>query len=516
MAINIPIISEFQDGGVQKAIREFQKLETAGEKAQFAIKKAAVPAGLALGGLAVAAGSAFKAFAEDQVGAEQLAQTLKNVTLDATDQTVASMEEFITKTSMAAAVADDELRPAMENLLRGTGEVTEAQRLMNLALDISAGTGKDLNTVTMALSKAYTGNVAGLKKLDPALGALIKNGATTDQVFTALGNTFSGQAATKANSASGQMERLSITFGELQESIGAAVAPLLEKLLPAFQSFAEWIMNNTDLVIGIGIAIGGIALAIWGANAAIAAWNAITKITAALNAVLGTSFSTLWVATGVGIILAIIAAVVLLNQKFHFLDDVINVLKKAFEVWWSVVSAVLGWIWDKITAVAGVFSSVFGTAIDLVKGYFDTWWNVVSAIGEKVIGVFTGIGDGIKDAFKAAFNFVADAWNNTVGKLSFKVPSWVPGLGGKGFDVPDIPKLADGGIVTGPTIALIGEAGPEAVVPLNRRNGFGASSITINVAGSVIEERRLIESIRRGLVDAQRSGYQLVYSNTDF
>lgn len=515
MAINIPIVSEFQDGGIQKAIREFQKLETAGQKAQFAIKKAAVPAGLALGGLAVAAGSAFKAFAEDSQAADLLAQSLRNST-GATDSQIASVEDFITKTSMAAAVADDELRPALDNLVRGTKDVTEAQNLLGLALDISAGTGKDLDSVTQALSKAYNGNFSALKKLDPSLAALIKNGASADQVFGKLGETFGGQAATKANSASGQMERLSITFGELQESIGAAVAPLLEKLLPAFQSFAEWIMNNTELVIGIGIVIGGLALAVWGANAAIAAWNAVGSITTGINKLLGTSFSQLWVATGVGIILAVIAAVVLLNEKFHFLDDVINVLKKAFEVWWSVVSAVLGWIWDKITAVANVLSSAFSIAFDLVKGYFDTWWNVVSTVGEKVIGVFTGIGDGIKNAFKAAFNFVADAWNNTVGKLSFKVPSWVPGLGGKGFDVPDIPKLADGGIVTGPTIALIGEAGPEAVVPLNRRNGFGASSITINVAGSVIEERRLIESIRRGLVDAQRSGYQLVYSNTDF
>src|SRR5207244_9564659 len=77
----------------------------------------------------------------------------------------------------------------------------------------------------------------------------------------------------------------------------------------------------------------------------------------------------------------------------------------------------------------------------------------------------------ISAPFKFAFNTIAGFWNNTVGKISFSVPSWVPGLGGKGFDFPKITPLASGGIVTRPTLAMIGEAGPEAVVPLSR--GFG-------------------------------------------
>ena len=75
-------------------------------------------------------------------------------------------------------------------------------------------------------------------------------------------------------------------------------------------------------------------------------------------------------------------------------------------------------------------------------------------------------------------------WNNTVGKLNFKLPSWIPGIGGLGFSMPQIPMLANGGIVTGPTLAMIGEAGPEAVVPLNRAGGMGAS-VTINVTGGI-------------------------------
>jgi hypothetical protein len=84
------------------------------------------------------------------------------------------------------------------------------------------------------------------------------------------------------------------------------------------------------------------------------------------------------------------------------------------------------------------------------------------------------------------FNGIASLWNNTFGKLSFKIPSFVPGIGGKGFDVPNIPMLAEGGIISQATLAVVGEAGPEAVIPLNRMGEFGmggGSNVTINVNG---------------------------------
>jgi hypothetical protein len=82
--------------------------------------------------------------------------------------------------------------------------------------------------------------------------------------------------------------------------------------------------------------------------------------------------------------------------------------------------------------------------------------------------------------------------------LSFKVPGWVPGLGGKGFDVPNIPMLAAGGIVTSPTLAMIGEAGPEAVVPLSRAGEFGmggGNNVTIHVNGG--DPQQVVNALRR-------------------
>jgi hypothetical protein len=98
---------------------------------------------------------------------------------------------------------------------------------------------------------------------------------------------------------------------------------------------------------------------------------------------------------------------------------------------------------------------------------------------------------------KTIFNGIASAWNNTVGRISFKAPSWVPGFGGKGFSVPNIPMLAQGGIVTGPTLAMIGEAGPEAVVPLSRAGEFGmggGNNVTIHVNGG--DPQAVVDALR--------------------
>ena len=458
MAISIPVISDFDSKGIDKAIREFKKLETTGEKAQFAIKKAALPAAAAIAGLGIVAVDAVKAFMEDDKAAQLLATSLRNTT-GATDAQVASVESFITKTSIAAAVADDELRPALDKLVRGTGDVTKAQDLLSLALDISAGTGKDIGAVSDALSKAFNGQLGPLRKLDPALASLIENGATTDEVFAALGKTFSGQASTAANTASGKMKSFSIQMGELKESIGAAVLPIVEKLLPALTAMGTWISENVPLVVTLGAVIGGIAAAVVLTNAAMAAWNALTVITTAVNAVLATSFSALWVATGAVIILGIIAALIALQVKFNIFGKAVDGIKWYFLTMWDTAKSVFGWIVDKVSSTVSTVGRIFGTIVDAITG-----------------------------PFKAAFNGVAKLWNSTIGKFSFTVPSWVPGIGGKGFDMPDIPMLAEGGIVNSAQLAMIGEKGPEAVIPLSKMGsmgfGGGGSNITVNVTSA--------------------------------
>lgn len=120
-------------------------------------------------------------------------------------------------------------------------------------------------------------------------------------------------------------------------------------------------------------------------------------------------------------------------------------------------------------------------------------WDKVKAAGK---GAFNAI----RDTARAAFNGIAGLWNGTVGKISFSVPDWVPGMGGKGWSVPDIPMLASGGIVTGPTLALVGEAGPEAVIPLDRLGTTAAPTVVqVHLTADAIDQltrgRRLMADI---------------------
>jgi hypothetical protein len=484
MAINLPIVSEWNPAGINKAINDFKKLETTGQKASFAIKKAAVPAGLALAAVGAVAFDAVKAFAEDEAAAEKLATTLGNVT-GASDAQVKSVEDFISKTSMAAAVADDELRPALDSLVRGTGDVTKAQDLLSLALDVSAGTGKDLGAVSDALSKAFNGNLGPLKKLDPALAELIKSGATTDEVFAALGKTFSGQASTAANTTQGKMKNLGIQMGELKESIGEAVMPLAEKLIPALLKFSTWASKNKGLIVAIGGTIAVLAGAIIALNAGLAIYNTIQALTLALNTALTASFSALWIATGAVVIIAIIAALVALQVKFDIFGKAIDGIKVGFNALWGAIKFVFDWAKNNWPLLLAIITGPFGLAILAVVKFKDQIMEAFSLIYKGIKATMGFVADVITAPFKAAFRMVAWLWNNTVGKLSFTIPSWVPKIGGSGFNVPDIPELAKGGIVTGPTLAMIGEAGPEAVIPLNRAGGMGmgGNTITVNVNG---------------------------------
>jgi hypothetical protein len=461
MAINLPIISEWNPKGIDKAIADFKKLETNGQKAAFAIKKAAVPAGLAIAALGAVAFDAVKAFAEDEAAAEKLGLTLQNVTY-ATDDQIASVEKFITKTSMAAAVADDELRPALDKLVRGTGDVAQAQDLLTLALDVSAGTGKDLGAVSDALSKAYNGNFTALKKLDPALASLIEEGADADEVFGRLGATFKNQASTAANTTSGKMKNLSIQMGEFKESIGAAVAPLVEKLLPALLKFSTWAQENTGLIVTLGVVVGTFAAAIIGINAALAVYNAIQALTLALNTALTASFSALWIATGVVVIIAIIAALVALQAKFNIFGKAIDGLKAYFMAWWGVVQFVFGAV-----------KTGFAELADLGKAIFD-------GIG----GAFKGVINAVLFAMEKGLNFAIKGLNTILDGIDKAAGPWV-NFG----SIPEVklPRLAEGGIVTSPTIAMIGEGRePEAVIPLSKLGSFGVgggANITVNVNG---------------------------------
>lgn len=336
MAITIPIISEFNAKGVQKAIRQFRQLETTGQKAQFALRKAAVPATAALAGLATAAVAFGKAAAEDQLAADQLALALRNNT-KATDAQIQANEEYISSLSMASAVADDELRPALQKLSVGTRDLGKAQKLLDTALNISAATGVDLVAVSDALAKGYNGNMKALAKLSPQIKKVVKDGASFTDVVKLLDRQFAGANKTFAESAAGGMKRLDIALNETKESIGAALLPVIQAALPFLQKFAEWAQNNPQVFKTVAIAIAAIATSVMALNVAMAL-NPIGLIVIAVGAV--------------------ITALVLAYQKFEWFRNgvktVFNAITAVVERWVNLFIKGINIVIKGLNALPGV------------------------------------------------------------------------------------------------------------------------------------------------------------------
>ena len=280
--IVIPLITEFKDTGIKQAMKEFKALGTAGEKAQFAIKKAAVPAAAALAGVVTVITGAVSAAIEDQAAQASLARQIKAST-KATDAQIASVEKYISSLGASVAISDDEARPAFQALIVATKDLTKAQDLLNIAIDVSAATGTDLTTVSDALAKAYAGNMRGLQALSPEIKAMVKDGASLEEVLATLQTNFGGAGEAAANTAAGGMKKLGIAFNETKESIGMAFLPILEKLQPVIEKFSAWAEQNPTLLAAVIAAMGILAVSILAVNAAMAL-NPAIAITAGIIA----------------------------------------------------------------------------------------------------------------------------------------------------------------------------------------------------------------------------------------
>ena len=196
-----------------------------------AMAKSFAVAGAAAGAYAIKIGiDGVKAAVEDEASQKQLAEALKNTT-NATDDQIKSTEDYITKQQLAFGVADTKLRPALANLARATGDVGKAQQLTNLAMDISAATGKDLETVSLTLSKAYNGNIGALTKLGIPLDDAIKKSGDFNLVQGELVRLFGGAAKANTETYAGQLAIVTERVSELKESIGVALLPTMKVLL---------------------------------------------------------------------------------------------------------------------------------------------------------------------------------------------------------------------------------------------------------------------------------------------
>ena len=155
---------------------------------------------------------------------------------------------------LSSNVADDELRPALAQLVRVTGDLGKAQRLLGVAVDVSAGSGKELSAVVSALSKAADGQTSALRRLGAGLSSAALNSGDLDVVLAELNTKFGGASAAAVNTTAGQIENLSLRFGELKEQIGTELLPVVERVSSELLGIADAIQAEDYVAAGTGAA----------------------------------------------------------------------------------------------------------------------------------------------------------------------------------------------------------------------------------------------------------------------
>ena len=439
--LSIPIVSEFDGKGIKKAIAEFKQLETTGEKAQFALKKALVPATAALGGLAVAAKGAVSA-------ASDMAEAQSKVNVIFGDG-AAEIAKFAATASSKIGQSKKAVMDAAGTFgtfgkaagLGGKDLAKFSTGFTALASDLASFNNTSPEEAIQAIGAALRGesepmrrfgvllNDATLKAEAMALGIYDGNGALTAQqkilaaqsaIYKQTGDAQGDFERTSSGLANSQ-RTLKAQFDDMQVSLGQALLPVIDALLPKVKAFADWAAANPGTFKLIAAAIGAIALAVVAVNAAMAV-NPFTLIAAGIAVLV------------VGLVTA--------YKKFETFRSVVQ----------TVVNGIAGYFEFMVNAWIKVINTVI-RGINLVKPGKD-----IPSMGTVSFG-----------------RLGQDAASST---------------GGVGLAVP---AMANGGIVTSPTLALIGEAGPEAVVPLNRANGMG--NVTIHVNGG--DPQAVVDAVRR-------------------
>jgi len=472
--------------------------------------------GAAAGALAV---SSIKNAIADEKSQRRLAIALKN-TVGATKAQTASVEDYITKTQARYGVVDDKLRPSLQRLVTATKDVTEAQQLQTLALDISAGTGKDLGTVSNALGKAYGGNLASLQRLGLGLDASVIKSKDTKKAFEILSTTFSGQAAGAADSLEGRFGRLKIAVDETKEQIGYALMPIVEKIatyltdtvVPNVQAFVDGLTGVKD---GGDHAYDSVKK--WGTEVrSVLKWigdhkQVVIDIAAAMG--------TFWAVGKIG------AAVSTMTTAFKAINTVMAVTRGVAVTTAAAEAAASGGTLLAVQALAaGAVFAAFGlsgmwSGLSMPGGETEEQKREKDKTGMSLVGNdpvqrqrWTDLhSPASADAGHGMVWFNGDEqferpWMHTVkNQPLFGLRTPVPGVGPNGY-------LALGGPAAAGASYIVGERGPELltmggngyVTPNNKLGGLGGMNVVINVSGSVVHERDLAVTVRDNIAQLMR------------
>lgn len=474
-----------------------------GARGKLSSLSKAAGTGLKVGllGAAAAAVKFTRAAADDQKSAALMATSFRNAA-GATREQIKATENWITKQGQAKGVTDDALRPALANLVNATHDVGKAQQLTSLAMDISAARGLSLEAVSKALAKAQNGQVAGLSKLGIKTKDASGKTLGLQDAMKSLSSTYSGAAATAADTVSGKQKRLQVTMSELGETIGYKLLPIFLKLTNAGVAAIAWMQKHATTVKVVGGAVLGLVVAVSAINKAMAAYRAVTAAASAVQVV----FNAVLAANPIGLVVlavaGLVAGLVIAYKKSEtfraIVDGAFRAVRKAAEFafnwikknWPYLLGALAGPFGIAAVAIARHWGSIKAgakAAKDFVVSRFTSIIDFVRGMPGRIGKAASGMFNGIKEAFRSAINWIIRKWNG----LAFKIPSvdtHIPGVGkvgGFSIGTPNIPELADGGIVRarrGGTIVRVGEGGrDEAVIPLPRSGAAAGGGVNINV-----------------------------------
>ena len=531
-----------------------------------------------------------KAFLADDKAAATLTRTLGNLNLAFEDQRV---KAYISNLEATSGVLDSQLRPAMQSLLTTTGSVTKSQELLGLAIDVAAGSGENLVTVSQDIAQAFVGNTRGLRKYNLGLTQTELKTATFADLQDRLNKQFSGQNAAALDTYAGKLSLIKVAYDNLQETVGKGLVDSFAVLAgdtgigSATKAIGDFGQAIADTVYGLALVVAEVrkldASITGGTLGRLIAWSIkyspagilrdlgeaqrikpqpfktpmsisgqntknslseIEKLRAAAELEALKRAKALAAAQKVQLAnakrlaaeaqkkLALEKASAVLNQanKLFDMDRIqlaaaamskqteedrvrirlkTNILELEDAINEGNVQAAAKFA-SLITQDAALLGQLRDTAYSLsdVPNPFEAWLASLQAALATLLALTT-----IKPTATVMgtpnVNYVGGTY---LGPDVYQSTLTGQALANKLAKNDAFATMATGGIVTDPTMALIGEAGPEAVIPLNRMGSMGGTYVTVNVSGSVTTERDLVDAITQGIYNNQAAGIPINYS----
>jgi hypothetical protein len=406
------------------------------------------------------------------------------------DEITAKLDSQATSNvSLGFSVADS--TASLAQAFTATKNVSQAMQVNTAAMDLARAKNLDLGTATNQVILAMNGQGRALA----TYGIQIKDGLSGMDALAAVQGAVNGQAQAYAATLSGQLAVAMQSFNKLIADIGATQLPLLTQLLEMIvkiiDAVDDWTQKHQKLTETILLFVGILGGLLTVLGALLVTFGTLAIIVA----LLGLPF-TLLIA-----LVALLASIIIAN--WQALSDDLQAI-------WTVIEQFFTRIWASI-------SNVFHTSLTDVQNIWNTVWTDMSTVVENIWTT-------IQNTVKSGVNYVISAINafiNALDALHISIPSIsIPGTKlataavNLGFNIPDLPMLADGGFVNSPTLAIIGEAGPEAVIPLSRMGANGGMSgqpIVININGGTYLDQQGAKMIGDAL--ARQIGQQLKLKN---